>query len=81
MPQAELKIFLERKARARNFLCFRWQSEQETGSWAYYRNRKREAKDFEKVYPTRSSPIFPHAPRTLCVLTEMQMLPRKPLPV
>ena len=30
----------------------------------------------------RSSPIFPHAPRTLCVLTdEMQMRPRKPLPV
>ena len=49
-PQVELKIFLECKARARNFLCFRWQSERETGSWDYYRNRKREAKDFEKVY-------------------------------
>ena len=25
--------------------------------------------------------LFPHAPRTLCVLTEMHMCPRKPLPV
>ena len=45
-PQVELKMFLERKARATHFLCFRFrlQSERE----AYYRNRKREEKDFEK---------------------------------
>lgn len=27
-------IFLERKARARNFFIFRWQSERESGSFA-----------------------------------------------
>ena len=45
-PQVELKMFLERKARATHFLYFRFrlQSERE----AYYRNRKREEKDFEK---------------------------------
>ena len=33
----ELKPFLERKARARNFLCFRWKSERESGeSWGTY---------------------------------------------
>ena len=33
-PQVELKMFLERKARARNFNYFRWQSERESGSFA-----------------------------------------------
>ena len=41
-------FFLERKARAMNFLCFWWQSERESGALrvgAYYRNRKREEKE------------------------------------
>ena len=54
-PQVELKISVERKVRARKFLCFGGKVGQvsERPGWdhdgAYYRNRKREAKDFEKV--------------------------------
>ena len=48
LPRSRAQNFLKRKARAGNLLCFRWQSERESAG-AYYRNRKREAKDFEKV--------------------------------
>ena len=48
VPRSRAQNFLKRKARARNLLCSRWQSERESAG-AYYRNRKREAKDFEKV--------------------------------
>ena len=50
--QVDRKIFLDREAQVRNSSCFRRQSERrrEWGAGAYYRNRKREAKDFEKFY-------------------------------
>ena len=52
ISKVELITFLECKARARN-LYFGRQSDRESGSagvYIYYRNRKFEAKDFEKAY-------------------------------
>ena len=50
LPTSRAENFSRAQARVRNFLCFRWQSERERRSvGAYYRDWKREAKNFEKV--------------------------------
>ena len=41
VPTSRLKIYLEREARAGDFFCV---------FCAYYRNRKCEAKEYEKLY-------------------------------